>query len=62
MPQLPQDISPELVLPPKPVAPRDVDCCRSDCANCVFNNYERELERWEEQAAEILKRREALGL
>jgi hypothetical protein len=38
-------------LPPKPQPPRDEDCCRSDCPNCVFTLYERELERWEERVA-----------
>ena len=56
----PPDDPADLVLPPKPVPPREEDCCRSDCLYCVFNNYDRELERWEEQVAEILKRREAL--
>lgn len=35
--------------PPRPLAPSDSDCCRSDCPNCVFTLYERELERWTEQ-------------
>jgi hypothetical protein len=39
-------------LPPKPQPPRDEDCCRSDCPNCVFTLYERDLERWEALVAE----------
>ena len=60
----PQSKNPPLdvTLPPRPVMPREEDCCHSDCLYCVFNNYDRELERWEEQVAEILKRREAPGL
>lgn len=50
----PQDGS----LPPKPALPSPEECCQSDCPNCVFTIYERELERWEDQVAEILKRRE----
>lgn len=37
--------------PPRPLPPSDSDCCRSDCPNCVFTLYERELERWTEQMA-----------
>jgi hypothetical protein len=44
-------------LPPRPQPPRDSDCCRSDCPNCVFNLYDRELERWEQQVAQIRARR-----
>ncbi len=44
-------------LPPRPLPPRDEDCCRSDCPMCVFNLYDRELERWQEQVAEILAAR-----
>ncbi|MGQ0619635.1 MAG: oxidoreductase-like domain-containing protein [Panacagrimonas sp.] len=40
-------------LPPRPQPPRDEDCCRSDCPNCVFNLYERELERWQERVAAL---------
>lgn len=45
-------------LPRKPALPSPEECCQSDCPNCVFTIYERELERWEEQVAEILRRRE----
>ena len=44
-------------LPPRPRPPRDEDCCRSDCVLCVFNLYERELERWEAAVAAIRARR-----
>lgn len=46
-------------LPPKPRPPRDSDCCRSDCPVCVFDLYDRELERWREAVEEIRKRRGA---
>lgn len=38
--------------PPKPERPQDGDCCRGDCALCVFDLYERELERWEAACAD----------
>ena len=44
-------------LPPRPIPPRDEDCCRSDCPMCVFNLYDRELERWQEQVAAIVAAR-----
>ena len=47
-------------LPPRPQPPRDSDCCRSDCPNCVFNLYDRELERWQEQVERIRAERERL--
>ena len=41
-------------LPPRPQPPQQHDCCKGDCApNCVFDVYERELERWQ-QARESL--------
>jgi hypothetical protein len=46
----------EEALPPRPQRPRDEDCCGNDCPLCVFTLYDRELERWEEQAARILAR------
>ncbi len=49
----------EQELPPRPQPPRDEDCCRSDCPMCVFNLYDRELERWQERVAEILAARAA---
>ena len=43
------------VLPAKPTRPLDSDCCGNDCTLCVFTQYERELERWEEAVAQINK-------
>lgn len=40
-------------LPPRPQPPRDEDCCRGGCLLCVFDLYERDLERWEERVAQI---------
>ncbi|MDO9452698.1 MAG: oxidoreductase-like domain-containing protein [Stagnimonas sp.] len=35
-------------LGPRPEPPSQENCCRGDCApNCVFDIYERELERWQ---------------
>ena len=37
-------------LPPVcPVEPDAADCCGEGCANCVFDNYEAALERYEEK-------------
>lgn len=41
-------------LPPKPERP---DCCNGGCAVCVLEGYDDEVRRWEEQVAEILRRR-----
>ncbi|ROH89652.1 hypothetical protein ED208_11045 [Stagnimonas aquatica] len=38
-------------LPPRPQPPSEDDCCHQGCAPCIFDLYERELERWEEQVA-----------
>lgn len=45
-------------LPPRPQPPRDEDCCRGGCLLCVFDLYERDLERWEERVAQIRAERE----
>ena len=38
--------------PPKPQPPLQSDCCGSDCApHCVFDIYDRDLERWQEEFA-----------
>ena len=44
-------------LPSRPQPPRDEDCCRGGCLLCVFDLYERDLERWEERVAQILAER-----
>ncbi|MES2885196.1 MAG: oxidoreductase-like domain-containing protein [Pseudomonadota bacterium] len=44
---MPQHSSPVERLP-RPLPPSQAECCRGDCApNCVFDVYERELERWQ---------------
>lgn len=48
-------------LPPRPQPPRDEDCCRGGCLLCVFDLYQRDLERWQQQVDEILRRRAAAG-
>ena len=45
-------------LPPRPQPPEPGDCCGGGCARCVFDFYAEELERWERQVEEVLKRRE----
>ncbi len=52
-----RDSSEDDDLPPRPQLPRDADCCRSDCPICVFDLYERELERWQEHVEAIRRRR-----
>ncbi|TAJ50789.1 MAG: hypothetical protein EPN60_18890 [Nevskiaceae bacterium] len=42
-------------LPPRPLAPSEDDCCHQGCAPCVFDLYERALERWEERVAAAQK-------
>jgi hypothetical protein len=44
-------------LPPRPIPPKDEDCCRSDCPNCVFNLYDRALEAWNEEVERIERER-----
>lgn len=46
-------------LPPRPQPPAPDDCCRSNCTPCVFEVYDRELERWEREVERILAEREA---
>ena len=48
-------------LPPRPIAPSDEDCCRSDCANCVFNLYDRALEAWQAEVERIERERGRQG-
>lgn len=48
-------------LPPKPQPPGEDECCRSDCALCVFTLYERQLERWEQVVAEADSARQTQG-
>jgi hypothetical protein len=43
-------------LPPRPEPPSPSDCCMSGCLRCVFDLYDLELERWEEQVASIRAR------
>ncbi|HVT37037.1 MAG TPA: oxidoreductase-like domain-containing protein [Nevskiaceae bacterium] len=45
----------DLTLPPRPERP---DCCGGGCAVCVLDSWYDELERWERECAEILRRRE----
>ena len=46
---------PEEGLPPRPITP---DCCGGGCAVCVLDGFQEEVERWEREVEEILKRRE----
>ncbi len=51
----PQDDLP--ALPPRPEPPDPSDCCMSGCLRCVYDLYDLNLERWEEQVASIRARR-----
>ena len=43
---------------PKPLPPDQAECCQSDCGtHCVFEVYQRDLERWQdEQEARSVER------
>jgi hypothetical protein len=56
MPQAPASEGDE-DLPPRPQPPADSDCCRGGCQLCVFDLYERDLERWQERVEEIRRQR-----
>ena len=36
--------------PTKPVKPDTEECCNRNCENCVYDYYERALQRWNETA------------
>ena len=40
-------------LPPRPEPPGEDDCCHSDCPVCVFDLYERALERWQAECERL---------
>ena len=50
----PEPVEPEL--PPRPERP---DCCAGGCATCVLDGYFEEVQRWEEQVAQIRARHAA---
>lgn len=35
--------------PPPPVRPTEEECCHRGCDPCIFDYYERGLERWRER-------------
>lgn len=35
-----------IVIPPKPVPPKDDECCMNSCVNCVYNLYADDLEAY----------------
>jgi hypothetical protein len=43
-------------LPPRPEPPEPGECCRGNCSPCVFEIYERQLERWEREVEAIKAR------
>ncbi|TJY64682.1 hypothetical protein E4T66_00060 [Sinimarinibacterium sp. CAU 1509] len=53
-PPEPKDDPP--LLPPRPEPPDPSDCCMSGCLRCVYDLYDLNLERWEEQVASIRAR------
>ena len=38
-------------LPPKPEEPLESECCGSGCTLCVFDIYQRDLEKWEKECS-----------
>ncbi len=53
MPSVDLPAMPEPELPPRPDRP---DCCAGGCATCVLDDYFEEVQRWEQQVAEIRAR------
>ena len=51
---LPEQKPEEEPLPPRPIPG---DCCGGGCAVCVLDGYQEEVERWEREVDDILKRR-----
>ena len=41
------------VLPDKPEEPLQSDCCGEGCTPCVFDIYDQELKRWEQECLKI---------
>lgn len=44
-------------LPPKPEEPLSSDCCGSGCTPCVFDIYEEDVKRWEQQCRAVTERK-----
>lgn len=40
-------------LPPKPLPPKDYDCCGGGCADCELRIYLRELAEWKKLEAAL---------
>lgn len=43
----------QLELPPKPKEPEPHECCGQGCEPCVFDYYERALERWKRKVDKL---------
>lgn len=41
------------IIPAKPTYPEPYECCGSGCRFCVFDIYEKDLERWEKQQSKF---------
>ncbi|NKB38797.1 MAG: hypothetical protein GKR93_16825 [Gammaproteobacteria bacterium] len=43
-------------LRPRPVRPADSECCQRGCEPCVFDYYQRAMERWQQELAILEKK------
>ena len=46
----------EHALPPRPEPPAPGECCGSGCDPCIYDLYERALERWERRVRRLRER------
>ena len=44
----------DLVLPPRPEAPRPEDCCGTGCVHCIYVVYENAMLAWEREVEKII--------
>ncbi|KAJ2726705.1 hypothetical protein GGI07_000429 [Coemansia sp. Benny D115] len=49
------------LLPPKPEAPSNDDCCLSGCEFCVWDLYDEDMREYQKQAETVRKAFEAQG-
>ncbi|CAN7361818.1 hypothetical protein LJR225_002193 [Phenylobacterium sp. LjRoot225] len=40
-------------LPPPPARPDDRECCGRGCCPCIFDYYEKALQRWRDKIQEL---------
>lgn len=44
--QIPRSTNPGKLAPPRPQEPDPSECCGRGCDPCIYDYYERALERW----------------